>query len=569
MKLDNELEGRLGDATQAGETQRNMNTPPTRDSWELADYGRVLRRRWWVVAVLACIGLAIGAAAYKVAHKSYTATAAVYVSALPTDTHTTPGSVDMDTEAQLVTSNAVATVASRHMHGRRMTPSQVANAVTVTIPANTNLLDIACQASPASRASDCANAVAGAYLAVRLGNATSIMSGEVASLRSKAGSLLPQVAKTKASRQTSSNATTKTVTSELQVKAIDSQFNSLLSHINSLTSQLASLQAPHNTTAGHVEALARPPSSPSSPKKLLLLPSGLLGGLIVGLIAALCLEVRDDRLREGRDLRRVMDQPVLADFAAERKSYRHAVQPDSGFAELAEYVATTPDEGCLVLLVAGATPEAGTSYVAANLAATLSALRPDVFLVSAAPGATLVPTLLGLRSRTGLTGLVAGKTMVDKVARSPRGFPELRVVGPGGAGLATAPSNTYTARRRLISELRAQARYVIVESPLSSEASPAFSLAEFADAAIVVVEASNTRRRDLDSWLRHLERIRIPVLGSVMVPADRAARSRRRRIRLRPGRSRRTTPPQPPDHPSEAGTNGRAPDDSATHALLG
>lgn len=546
-----------------------MNTPPTRDSWELADYGRVLRRRWWVVAVLACIGLAIGAAAYKVAPKSYTATASVYVNSLPTDTHTVPGSVDMDTEAQLVQSNAVANVASSDMSYRPMSPSKLASAITVTVPANTNLLDITCQASPARRASDCANATAAAYLSVRLGNATSIMRGELAALKTKAGSILPQVAKAKALRHSSSG-TSSSITNELQAKYAASQFNVLVSHINSMTAQLASLQAPNNTTAGRIQQLAHPPSSPSSPKKLVLLPSGLLGGLIVGLIAALCLEVRDDRFRDGRDLRSVMAQPVLADFAAKRESYRDAVQADSGFAELAEYVATTPDEGCLVLLVAGATPEAGTSYVAANLAATLSALRPDVFLVSAAPGATLVPSLLGLRSRTGLTGLVAGKTMVDKVARSPRGFPELRVVGPGGAGSATAPSNTYTARRRLITELRTQARYAIVESPLSSEASPAFSLAEFADAAIVVVEASNTRRRELDSWLRHLERIRIPVLGSVMVPGpDRPARSRRRHIRLRPRRSRRATPPKPPDHPSDGGTNGRAPDDSATHALLG
>ncbi len=34
----------------------------------------------------------------------------------------------------------------------------------------------------------------------------------------------------------------------------------------------------------------------------------------------------------------------------------------------------------------------------------------------------------------------------------------------------------------------------------------------------MVVESSITRRNDVEALLRHLERIRVPVLGSVVVP---------------------------------------------------
>jgi hypothetical protein len=44
------------------------------------------------------------------------------------------------------------------------------------------------------------------------------------------------------------------------------------------------------------------------------------------------------------------------------------------------------------------------------------------------------------------------------------------------------------------------------------------TLGEFADAAIVVVETPTLKRGDVDGLLRHLERIRVPVMGSAVIP---------------------------------------------------
>jgi Mrp family chromosome partitioning ATPase len=78
----------------------------------------------------------------------------------------------------------------------------------------------------------------------------------------------------------------------------------------------------------------------------------------------------------------------------------------------------------------------------------------------------------------------------------------------------------FDARRKLIADLRAQARFVIVEAPLTGgeSGSRMVTLGEFADAAIVVVESSTLTRHDVDALLRHLERIRVPVMGSVVIP---------------------------------------------------
>jgi uncharacterized protein involved in exopolysaccharide biosynthesis len=48
---------------------------------QLADYTGTLRRRWWLIVAVAIIGT-LGAVGYfKTAHKVYTATASVYVTA--------------------------------------------------------------------------------------------------------------------------------------------------------------------------------------------------------------------------------------------------------------------------------------------------------------------------------------------------------------------------------------------------------------------------------------------------------------------------------------------------------
>ncbi len=78
-----------------------------------------------------------------------------------------------------------------------------------------------------------------------------------------------------------------------------------------LRSAIASLGASTNYNAGYMITNAVPPTSPSSPRKLLYLPSGLMVGLLLGLIAAFIADRRDDRIHAPRDLPRFLDVPIL------------------------------------------------------------------------------------------------------------------------------------------------------------------------------------------------------------------------------------------------------------------
>ena len=118
------------------------------EAFESADYLRALRRRWWIVAVLVIIGGAGAAAYYKTAPKVYTSTASVYVTADGASTSvaggSTSGPVNMDSEAQVVQSGAVAAIAAHLLH-TTVAPATLSKDVSVTVPPNSQVLQIICK----------------------------------------------------------------------------------------------------------------------------------------------------------------------------------------------------------------------------------------------------------------------------------------------------------------------------------------------------------------------------------------------------------------------------------------
>src|SRR5580700_7217021 len=177
-----------------------MNPVPRPDSFEAADYVGVLRRRWWIALALMIVGL-VGAFGYvTVAPKVYSATASVNVVPTAADqgnavagSRTNGATVNLDTQAQVVTSTGVATLAGKMMHSP-LTTWQLAQQVAVTVPPNSSILDIACKASTAAGAATCANDFAKAYLQNRQQSAVSYVQGQLTTLQSQISALNSQEA---------------------------------------------------------------------------------------------------------------------------------------------------------------------------------------------------------------------------------------------------------------------------------------------------------------------------------------------------------------------------------------
>jgi capsular polysaccharide biosynthesis protein len=502
-----------------------MNSVQPPDSYDSADYSGVLRRRWPIVLGLTCLGL-VGAFAYAtVAPKSYSATAAVNVTPTAADqnnsvqgSRTNGATVNLDTEAQIVVSTAVATIAAHMLHSTA-TPSALAKHVSVTVPPNSSVLDIACSASSGAGAATCATDFARAYLQNRSATATNFINAKIHTLKS-------QLTPAQATQSTLSNKiptlsknSSKKLAAQTQLKQIKGQVHALQSEINSLTGQLA------NNQGGSLITTPQVPTSPSSPRKSLVLPGGLVLGLVIGLIAAFVVDRRDKRIHGAADVERVLDLPVvlsLPDAAFSRPVSLASPRSKTGqaFTELAHSAAAALGDQNNILLVAGTAPGAGTSVIAANLAATLARTHSAAVLVCANLNDTVTPELLGVSGHgEGLAELVAGAATTREVVQAPAAVPGLWVITPGADPSLAVYNFQYDTARALISQLRRDARFVVIEVQSTDDGADTFALGEFADAALIAVENNRTTKPTALACIRRLRQLHTPIMGAVTYPA--------------------------------------------------
>jgi uncharacterized protein involved in exopolysaccharide biosynthesis/Mrp family chromosome partitioning ATPase len=499
-----------------------MSSVQRPDSFDLADYTGVLRRRWPIVLVVTILGV-IGAYAYvAVSPKAYTSTTQVYVSPTGADLSNqlastrTQGTVNLDTEAQIVQSGTVAALAGKMMHSSLST-YQLQKQVSVSVPANSQVLDIACTASSAKAAATCANDFAAAYLKNRSSTAASTVAAQIAPLQAKVTAL----------QKTDSglNSTIASLPSNSSQRlAAEAQLTSNTSQLHNLNNQLASLYSDAaKTNGGHVTTAATPPGSPSSPKKSLILPSGLVAGLIIGLIAAFLWDRSDKRLHTARDSERLLGLPTLLNLpkgAVGRSVSLASPRSRTGraFTDLAHTMAASLGEGSHVILVAGVSPGPSVSVVAANLAAALARTHGEAVLVCAALGESVAPEMFGLSDGRGLAEVVAGRATVGDVARGPASAPGLWVIPPGADTSLAEYNLQYDTAKALISQLRRDARYIIIEAQANEHGADTFALAEFSDTTVLTIEAQRTSRAEAESCIRRLARMRTPILGAAVLP---------------------------------------------------
>jgi capsular polysaccharide biosynthesis protein/Mrp family chromosome partitioning ATPase len=492
------------------------------DSPAVADYTGVLRRRWWIVLAVTVLCL-VGAVGYLVtAPKAYSSTATVYVSPTSADlasqsTSTLKsGTVNLFTEAQVVTSGDVATAAGKTLHSS-LTPSALAKKVTVAIPANSQTLQITCTTSTGTGAAACANAFASAYLTNRSASAKAAIEQQIAPLKDQVKSLQDTVAKLQTTVSGLPSNSSQRATAQAQLTSAQGQLKSLDGRLAGLYGQAA------QTNGGNIITKALPPGSPSSPKKSLVLPAGLVIGLILGLAAAFVWDRRDKRLHNAGDVERLLDLPVLLSLSA--KAYGRRVSLASArsrtgraFTELANNLAASLGEGSHIVLVAGASPGPAASVVAANLAASLARTHSEAVLVCAALRDSVAPELFGLPDGRGLTEVLAGQATVGAVAREPASAPGLWIIPPGEDTSLAEYTLQHDTARALTAQLRRDARFVIIEVQGSGDGADTLALAEFADTAVLTVEAQRTTRSEGEGCIRRLRQMRTPVLGAAVLP---------------------------------------------------
>ncbi|MFI5935602.1 Wzz/FepE/Etk N-terminal domain-containing protein [Actinoplanes sp. NPDC051494] len=493
-----------------------------RPSADLSHYLGVFRRHWWVVLAMTLAGLAVGAGVTRIMPKVYESSTSVLVTPVELDTNAaggrTKGTINLDTEAQLVPSGAVAAKAAALLRSP-VPPTELARDVSVEVPPNTTVLVIRFEADNPKDAQSGSHAFAEAYLRNREESARADLDNRIKTLNLKIRPLTTSLVSinTRLSRAQPGSAERGNL--ESQRSSTQNQLNNLNSTLNGLTTTTIS--------AGSIISDAREPDEPTSPNAMLNFAAGAMIGLLLGLVLAFLRERFDRRLRTAADVRDRGRIPVLA--ALDERTTPHfddVLQPYGPggrvFNRLRNEILASLNAGDQIIVVTGASRGSATTLVAANLAAALARTGSDVVLIGAhlpdsVVDAAPLARMLGVSAMPGLSDLLAGRVSLNDVVQRTARIPSLRVVTTGGAATAAGLMQSQRLRDTLDS-LRRQAGYIVIEAPSTSSSADAQSLASLADAAILAVELRRSKRPALLDAAEQLSRVGTKLLGAVVLP---------------------------------------------------
>lgn len=490
---------------------------------QLGDYGGLIRRQWWLVTVAILLGLAGGMWYTATQPKIYTSTTQVLVTATGVEddavssTSRTRTEINLDTEAQLVTSTAVVAQAADIL-GTDAALSEVADRVQITVPPNTEVLSIAFSASTGAAARDGAAAFAVAYLANRSEAATTQLAARQQLRQAQLSTLTESLQVVTASLGKLAPESGERAVAEAQVQLLSAQIATLTAEANELGSTAV--------TPGRAITEATLPTQPSSPVLLVNLAGGAMLGLLLGFAAALLRQRSDGRLRTADAVTRVTGLPVLVSIPQSFGVWLADATSAAGrgYVRLRNVLTARVTPDARTILVAGI--NADGSEVADNLAATLARTGAEVVLVSThARSATA--RRLGLDTRwAGLSEVLGGQAHTSAALQVPAGLETLRVLTPGQHPERAADLLETEAAANLLSDLRRSARYVILDAPPTATSAQAQSLAALADTALVVIQAGTTSADDVDDAIEQFTAMQTSLVGSVLVPPRRRPRFR-------------------------------------------
>lgn len=163
----------------------------------------------------------------------------------------------------------------------------------------------------------------------------------------------------------------------------------------------------------------------------------------------------------------------------------------------------------------------GKSTVLANLAVTLAQGGHPAIIVDCDLRKPSQHELWGLRNDAGLTTMLLENTALENPALQPVGVDELRVLTSGP--LPPNPADVIGSRRMddVIAVLKSRAEYVLFDAPPALAVTDAALLGLKLDGLLLVLRAGSSRRDHAARTKEELARVKVPIIGTVLVNVPR------------------------------------------------
>ncbi len=502
-----------------------MSTPERHESSTLGDYLRVLRRRKWVVILVALLAPAVAVALSLRQTPVYEASADVLLRyenlagalAGVNDVSSRPDPArGAETQAILAATPPVAQRALEESGLTGLTPTELLDASSVEADPNADVLTFSVRNEDPQVAEQLASAYATAYTEYR----QELDTGAIAKARTEAQARIDQL------------------------EASGDDTSALYTSLVDKVEQLSTLEALQTQNASVIRQADDANQVQPTPVRNGIL-AGVLG-LLLGVGLAFLWEALDTRIRSTEEIQQRLGLPLLGRLPeparrAKAKSMLLTLdEPSGSYAEAFRVLRTnlefaTLEEPAGMIMVTSAAASEGKSTTCANLAVTLAKAGRRVVLVDLDLRWPSLNMFFDREREPGLTDIVLGHVSLDEALEpivlgsaspngtthngggtlsSQHGLLELLPSGP----VPPEPSEFLAsdALGDLLADLRRRAELVLIDTPPLLGIGDALALSARVDGLLLVTRLETVRRPMLKELRRVLDSCQAAKLGFVL-----------------------------------------------------
>ena len=498
---------------------RELHPVPSEGTLDIREFmSKIGRHKWLILLVAASVTLLV--AIYSYSRPSvYESTAQFLVRpTLVQPLQSNPfDTVSMPTEMQLVTSAQVADIA-RQTIGGNLSLQDALDGVSVTNPANTQILDISYSAHSPAEAQQGAQAFAGAYQTYKHDQAIDTIKTSSDTIRAQITTLDGEIAEL--------NGRIAASTDPVDQQSLTEQRNSLDTVRLSQQNLLAST-ATLSSDPGQVVEDALRPTSPVSPKHKLDLALGLLLGLIAGVVLASLRDQARDRIQGPPLVARSLDAPILGSIPRTHRllvGTAHLASVDEPHGQAAEayrtlrtnLLAVCRESKAKTILITSARQGEGKTSTAANLAVALAQAGRSVVLISADLRNPRVHAVFGIGNEQGL-GQVLDGTLSLNEAIVETDLADLRILPSGPVDAVDEPVELLQSDRmgEVLQEC-CRSDFVIVDGPPIFPVADSLVLADLVDGVLFVTDAQSSTQASVAQSRRQIHQVGGRILGGIL-----------------------------------------------------